>query len=222
MKPFKLFSVDLIRYLGMAVLLLLPSRVYAIPLSLTVTIDELTRGRFVFSGNIDDSFTPGINSRLYKTSGLNWSADLEINKDLLPKRIGEDVIFVTDYDIIVKGRHDTRDDPPPHKGETKQGLLLGDNHEVIHLHILGSHAAVFKPGPQDQSTSLIHPGSIDHFDKLSSHMDDLNGASPGFATAGHQISERIDLAHTPEPITFWLIGGGLVSLAALKRKRTLR
>ena len=188
-------------------LLLVPSSAYAVPISLQLTVDELTQGLAVLSGDIDDTFSePTLLSVGLLTAGTNWEVRANISRNIL-----------LEYDIQIQARHTSN--PAPHPGEATPGLLLGGGGEVKHFNIVGNNPLVAPPGPQDASHQLIHPGSVDHYDVLKSHIDDLNGVAPGFLTADNQLSVRITLAHTPEPATLALFGAGLMGLGGFRKKK---
>lgn len=198
--------------ISLLLLLLAPSLAHAVPVRLQLTIDELTNGLFVLSGDLDDTFTPGLTSVHFLTGGPNWDADVILKKISIQISTGP----FLDYDIQVRARH--RSNPAPHPGETTPGLFLGGGGEVTHFNIKGSNPGFAAPGPQDDLHQLIHPGSKSDYDVLKSHVDDLNGTAAGFLTADNQLSARIALAHTPEPSTLALLGVGLMSLAGLRKK----
>ena len=184
----------------------IPPRAQAVPLTLQLTIDELTQGRAVFSGNVEETFADPLTVLAgFNVKGANWAVRVELSPP-------------TSLSLKVQARHIS--DPAPHPGEVTPGLLLGGGGEVFQDNLRGLDPTVYgASGPQDSSQRLIHPGSEDHFDILLSHLDDLNGDAAGFLTKDGQLSVRIDLSHTtvPELSSCWLLGLGLLGIASARR-----
>ena len=198
-------------------LLVVPSRVDAV-MTLQLTIDELTQGRAVLSGNIGDVVFGGPfgNQADFFQLGTNWKVEAFLLKFTQQLNTGT----FTTYNVQVKAQHISN--PAPHPGEATPGLLLGGGTAVLQRNLAGVVPNVFgDPGPQDVSQTLIHPGSENHYDVLASHVDDLNGDAAGFLTDDNQLSVRIDLSHgpIPEPSSLFLFGSGLLGLVDWRRKR---
>jgi len=173
--------------------LLLPvSLARAEPISLQLTIDQLTRGRAVLSGSLDD--TPG-GFFFGEVVGSHWR---------LQTLVGVFGLFSVAQHIS---------SPAPHPGETTPGAPLVTQQFNIAGLFPGS------VGPQTASFAFLHPGSRSHFDMLTSSIADLNGAAAGFLGAGNSISSSFDMVHTPEPATLLLLGSGMVVVARMARKR---
>ena len=204
--------------LSFLMVLLRSSPAQAIPLSLALTIDDKTKGRAVLSGVVAESFAafPPNTPETFDIpkTGTNWYVEATIFRYLFDNPRGKGI----DYNVAVRARHIT--DPAPHTGETSPGLFLGGGLEVHHGSVAGNFP-FGDLGPQDRKHQLIHPGSVDHYDVLSSHLDDLNDDKRGFLTADGQISDRIDLAHTPEPLSAVLFGSGLLGLLGSRRKKSI-
>ena len=199
-----------------AMLLAAPPQAHAVLVTLQLTIDELTKGRAVLSGDLDDTafaLGPGFFEASPEVTGTNWFVKARLFKD----PTAQEGVF--QYGLSVLARHISN--PAPHAGEATPGLLLGGPLKIFHhnLNGLSFPLTTLDPEPQDNSHTLIHPGAEDHFDVLASHVDDLNGATRGFLTADNQISARFDLAHTPEPSSFFLLGSGLLGLAGRRRRK---
>ena len=194
-------------------LLARPMAAHAVALSIQLTIDELEKGRAVLSGDLDDTVFDVTGFARPEVTGTHWFVRATMSQSPSQGAFG--------YDLTTSARHISR--PPPHAGEASPGLLLGGFLDIFHGNLGGLDPAVHpgftKPGPQDDSHKLIHPGSVDHFDFLSSHVDDLNGGVAGFLTADNQLSVRIDLTHTPEPSSVILLGSGLLGVAVRRRRR---
>jgi hypothetical protein len=204
----------------------------AAPLSLQITIDELFRGRAVLSGNLlETKFTPLFSDRFLTFEASvgtalnknNWFFRVLVTKLIFDTR----TVFTLDSEA----KHLTLPRGSPagpncclHEGEASPGLIIGEFSGDIsrdqrdHDNITGSDPTG-SPGPAEKFDSLIHPGSIDHYDTLLSHLDDLNGTERGFATAGGQISARFDTAHVPEPGAAALLAGGLFMIWLAKKTR---
>lgn len=199
--------------LCMVALFVMPTRANAVVLDLELTQDEPTKGRAVLSGNIDAAFRffgeePGPAPRLgFGRIGQFWSVNATITKFGNPST----------FNLRVGGQHLKRPPGAEHDGEANQGLVLGD---LLQVNLKGGDFGAI--GPQDAAAQLIHPGSKDHFDILSSHVDDLNGEARGFLTPNNQISVRIDFEHSkqpiPEPSSLILFGAGLLGLAGRPRR----
>ena len=201
--------------LFLVLLFVLPTNAHAVAVTLQLTIDELEKGRAVLSGNLNDVAFGGPfgNQADFFRLGTNWQVEAFLLRFTERLNIGT----FTTYNVQVKAKHISN--PAPHQGEATPGLLLGGAAEVLQRNLGGVVPNVFDAiGPQDVSHKLIHPGSEDHFDVLSSHVDDLNGDAAGFLTADNQISVRIDLAHTPEPSSLLLLSSGLLGLAGWRRR----
>ena len=195
--------------LSLGVVLLSVSSAYAIPVSLVLTIDDPTHGRAVLSGSVEDTFKnfpAGPTNVDFSKKGTNWLVEATIFRVVFHPSTGD----VYDYDLAVKGQHLIK----LHTGEVAPGLYIGGGLEVYHSAMSGEGI----PGLQDDVEKLIHPGSVDHYDTLSSHLDDLNGGQRGYLTRDLQIADRIDLNHTPEPASSALLGTGLLGLMGFRRK----
>ncbi len=212
----KYFAIITSPILFVVFLLITSTPASALPLVLQLTIDDLTKGRAVLSGNIDDTFAdPAKIEADFPKIGTNWEVNARLLKVTLQRNTEKPVV---NYDLFINARHISN--PAPHPGEATPGLLLGGSTGLAHNSIRGNNPDVFGPfGLQNNSAELIHPGSIDHTDVLKSHLDDLNGAAPGYLTADNQLSARIDLAHTPEPSSLFLLGYSLLGLAGFQRFR---
>jgi hypothetical protein len=92
--------------------------------------------------------------------------------------------------------------------------------------VTGHDHLIFPVGPQDRVSQLIQPSSIDHFDVLMSHVDDLDPNHPRFTTADLQLSARFDTMHAevPEPSSFAFAAIGLAagSVVAWRKYRARR
>ena len=174
--------------------LLLPvSLVRAEPISLELTIDELTRGRAVLSGSLDDTPGPIFSGTVV---GSHWQL----------------LAVFSNFGLISVAQHIS--DPAPHPGEATPGAML----PVFQTNLDGTGNGPMV-GPQTASFSILHPGSTSDFDVLTSSIEDLNGGAPGFLGAGNRISATFDMVHTPEPATLLLLGSGMVVAARMARKR---
>lgn len=184
---------------------------------LQLTIDQLTQGRAVLSGDLDDAVfvkpTPEATYAvsLFEVTGINWYVRARVFKD----EVGNNEF---NYSLTAGAKHIS--DPAPHSGEASPGLLFGETPWIFHHNLKGFGAPItlIDPGPLNKSHSLIHPGSEDHYDVINSHVDDLVPGLSAIVDGNNQISARFDLAHTPEPATLALFGMGLAG-AALRKKR---
>jgi hypothetical protein len=181
------------RLLPIAILALLvpASLVRAEPISLQLTIDQLTQGRAVLSGSLDD--TPG-GTFIGSVVGTHWRLT---------------TLFGT-FGLFSIAQHISS--PAPHPGETTPGALLS----LFQTNLSG--ALPGPVGPQSATFSFLHPGSS-HFDVLTSRIADLNGAARGYLGAGNRISSGFEMVHTPEPATLLLLSSGMFLVARMARKR---
>ena len=183
-------------------------------IDLTFTIDEPTHGRAVLSGNIDETFEhfKPATSVKFDSAGTWWRAIVTLSQFSgdFPPPTGR----LTGYNLDVTGRHLKHPPGAEHNGEVDPGLLLGTGGKGSYVNVSGL-SPYEQPGSQDRTDRLIHPGSIDHYDTMISHFDDLNGNAAGFLTADRQISVRIDFYHVvPEPSSLALFGMGLMAVMA--------
>jgi hypothetical protein len=174
--------------------------VCASPITLQLTIDEKLNGLAVLSGNlIETDFGNG--TWIGEAIGTNWSVLAGLSRSGLAPY---------SYDLTVIAQHLIA----PHPGEAAPGLQLNTSQFYI-------DGGIPSFGPQDAFCKYIHPGSENHYDILHSHIDDLNGAEPGFISSNYQISARFTLSHTPEPTSLLLLstGLGILWLGVNRRRR---
>jgi len=209
----KVFQSVLPASLTLAVFFFACSTSQASPLTLELTIDRLTEGRAVLSGDLDEIDFPR-DLWAKEVIGAHW----RVSASLVRFSAGAGAGFY--YQLHVEGQHIKE---PPHEGEAKDGLTLCEF--CILDNIGGLDPKVWgEVGPQVVRDALTHPGSI-HKDKdtLIATIEDLNGEVAGFLTAGRQMSATIELEHTaaPEPATLFLFGSGLAGVAAFRKRRGL-
>ena len=213
-------KLNLILSAGFIFFLFAPVTAHAGPVMLQLTIDNLTKGRAVLSGDLDDTpFGPleiGSSDEflqrvaMFEVTGTHWYVKTRLTKLLHEKG---DL-----YNLTAWAQHISN--PAPHEGEANPGLMLGGPANISHANIGGVMPLLFGPaGPQNDSHGLLHPGSIDHPDSLRTHIDDLNGLNKGFLTPANQLSFRADLHHTPEPASVLLLSSGLLGLVGFRRKK---
>ncbi len=192
------------------------SIVAANPISLSLTIDEEFAGRAVLSGNIFDTvgLSPsgsGVSGWVAEVTGNNWWFKLTVRPSSGAAGYGS--AHVTSYSLLSEAIHITNQ-TGLHYGEASPGLLIGENDSnEISTSVTPTWSDAFDK--QDDMDFIFHPGSINHYDYLYSHLDDLNGSATGYLTTGGQISARFDLQHTavPEPSTYLFFFVGCIIFA---------
>lgn len=192
----------LIRSICATILLFTIKLSYAIPINLQLTIDEPTRGLAVLSGVMDQNLFPRENNawkwQNFEVTGEYWWVNFAMFWDKEHEYYFVESILAQHLDA-------------PHPGEVDPGLIW-------QLTGAGSHFndgdAWFNSIPAAQ----IHPGSMDHYDLLSFHVDDLNGSGSGFMDSFNQFSATITLTHrVPEPPVLLLLLPGLLILVLRKK-----
>jgi len=174
-------------------LLLTSSLATATPVSLQLTQDTPLNGIAVFSGVLDKDLFPKENLivkwQTYEVIGNYWSVLFAIFWD-------------KNNEVYTMGNIIAQHLVGPHAGEASPGLkweLVGAGG------LFNTTGAYFN----SRAASQIHPGSSNHRDLLSLHVDDLNGNAPGFMDSFNQFSATIRLNHVPEPSVLWLLLTGL-------------
>ena len=200
--------------LAAVILMVMSAPAYALPLMVQFTIDELFRGVAVLFGDIDESTlaVAGPNERAWQQElqGTNWNVNVNLSEITVTPEGGGTFIK---YNFWADAFHKTA----PHAGETKPGLTIGGFGDVLLNNLGGLDPSFFGASNQDSSDSLIHPGG-DHYDSIRLHADDLNGAGAGFLSRDNQVSIRMNLAHSPEPSSFLLLGIGLTYLLRSRKR----
>lgn len=204
--------------LAVGLLVAVPTQTHAAAVILQLTIDKLTKGRAVLSGDLDDTafafpFPASDTAKATnEVTGTHW----RVRTTLF--RTTRRTFF--EYGLAVDATHKSNPPPHPEKGEGVSNLVIGDFPAIFHFNLgaLSTTLGADDPGPKTDSDDKIHVGAGDR-DVLTSTVEDLNGAAPGFLDGLDQVAARFDMVHTPEPASLLLLGAGLLGLAGTRRRQ---